>query len=59
MRLGIKKDGPVITENANIILDVRFDRIESDLERRIKAITGVIESGLFQGRRIETLVSSA
>ncbi len=59
MRLGIKKDGPVITENANLILDVRFDRIESDLERRIKAITGVIESGLFQGRRIETLVSSA
>jgi len=59
MRLGVKKDGPVITENANIILDVRFDHIESDLERRIKAITGVIESGLFQGRRIETLVSSA
>ena len=35
------------TENNNGILDVKFDKIEKDLEKQVKAITGVIESGLF------------
>ena len=35
------------TENNNGILDVKFDKIEKDLEKHVKAITGVIESGLF------------
>lgn len=43
------KDGPVITENGNLILDVRFKQISADLEEKIKTITGVIESGLFMG----------
>ncbi len=43
------KDGPVITENGNLILDVRFEQLSADLERKIKAVTGVIESGLFMG----------
>lgn len=41
------KDGPVITENGNMILDVRFKTIEKSYEEEIKKITGVIESGLF------------
>lgn len=49
------KDGPVITENANAILDVSFDNIDKYLEKQIKDITGVIESGLFIGYRIEVL----
>jgi ribose 5-phosphate isomerase A len=49
------KDGPVITENGNLILDVRFDAIPDTAERDIKAITGVIESGLFIGYSIEIL----
>ncbi|RFZ92214.1 ribose 5-phosphate isomerase A [Mucilaginibacter conchicola] len=49
------KDGPVITENNNLILDCKFDAIESGLERDIKSITGVIESGLFQGYPLEIL----
>ncbi|MBL4678905.1 MAG: ribose 5-phosphate isomerase A [Mucilaginibacter sp.] len=49
------KDGPVITENNNLILDCKFDTIESCLERDIKSITGVIESGLFQGYPLEIL----
>lgn len=57
LRLGLKKDGPVVTENANFILDVKFAHIGVDLERQIKAITGVIESGLFMGRALEILVS--
>ena len=35
------------TENNNGILDVKFEKIYKDLEKDNKAITGVIESGLF------------
>src|ERR1700744_5267158 len=38
------KDGPVITENGNLIFDARFDGIDKHMERKIKSITGVIES---------------
>lgn len=57
LRSGGGKDGPVITENGNLIFDVRFADIGSGLEQEIKAIPGVIESGLFQGRQLEVLVS--
>ena len=35
------------TENNNGILDVKFENIDQDLEKKVKEITGVIESGLF------------
>ena len=47
LRLAEKKDGPVITESGNFILDCNFSEIGSDLESKIKNLTGVIESGLF------------
>jgi len=50
------KDGPVVTENGNLILDVRFPEIGPETERDIKAVPGVIESGLFWGLPVETLV---
>ncbi len=53
LRLALKKDGPVITEDGNIILDATFSEITDDLERKIKNITGVIESGLFIGYNVE------
>ena len=43
------KDGPVITENNNFILDAKFDNIDEDLEKKLKQITGVVETGLFIG----------
>lgn len=49
------KDGPVITENNNLILDCQFADITDSLEHDIKAITGVIESGLFIGYNFEIL----
>lgn len=55
LRMAQGKDGPVITENGNIILDVWFDFIPDDLERSIKSITGVIESGLFMHYQVEIL----
>jgi ribose 5-phosphate isomerase A len=56
LRLGLRKDGPVITEAGNLILDAAFSSIESTLERDIKAIPGVIESGLFIGYDVNLLV---
>ena len=47
IRKAIGKDGPCITENGNLILDAKYDNITKELEKRIKSIPGVIESGLF------------
>lgn len=55
MRMATGKDGPILTEHGNLILDVRFAETGGTLERDIKAITGVIDSGLFQGRDVEIL----
>ncbi|MET3978171.1 ribose 5-phosphate isomerase A [Mucilaginibacter sp. UYP25] len=51
------KDGPIVTENNNLILDCSFNEINDSLERDIKAITGVIESGLFIGYNLQLLTA--
>jgi len=56
-RIAVKKDGPVITENGNFILDVRFAQIGPALEKDINGIPGVIDSGLFWGRDVELMVA--
>ncbi|WP_108822326.1 ribose 5-phosphate isomerase A [Dysgonomonas sp. Marseille-P4361] len=55
LRMAKGKDGPVFTENGNLLLDARFLRIDNNLEERIKAITGVIESGLFIGYNVQVI----
>jgi ribose 5-phosphate isomerase A len=55
LRLAKGKDGPAITENGNFILDVKFNNIENTLEKELKSITGVIETGLFIGYPIEVV----
>lgn len=55
VRMAEGKDGPVITENGNMILDVWFSDIAPYLESAIKAITGVIESGLFINYKVELI----
>lgn len=55
LRMAQGKDGPVITENGNMILDVRFPEIAPFLESAIKAITGVIESGLFINYKVKVM----
>jgi len=52
------KDGSIITENNNLILDCYFDNIGKSLENDIKSITGVIESGLFIGYDLEILMAA-
>jgi len=57
LRLAVSKDGPVITESGNVILDVRFKQISTSMEKDIKAIPGVVESGLFIDYPVEILTT--
>ncbi|NJL45428.1 MAG: ribose-5-phosphate isomerase RpiA [Leptolyngbyaceae cyanobacterium SM2_3_12] len=58
LRMGIKKDGPVITDQGNMILDVKFDAIAdpAGLEKTINNIPGVLDNGLFVAVASEVLV---
>jgi len=51
VREAIKKVGPVITDNGNLIIDAVFGPIRkpSELETQIKTLPGVVETGLFIG----------
>jgi len=52
------KDGPIISENGNLVLDCRFDGIGKSFEKDIKSITGVIESGLFIGFDVNIIMAA-
>lgn len=49
LRMAVKKAGPVVTDQGNLVLDVKFDRIDqpAELEKAINNIPGVLENGLF------------
>lgn len=53
-----KKDGPVITDNGNFVVDCKFADIRNpeQLEAALAAIPGVVESGLFCGFTRKTTV---
>lgn len=53
LRLAKKKDGPVITENGNLIIDAKFENVDKTFETKLKSIVGVIETGLFIGYDVE------
>lgn len=57
LRQATRKDGPVITENGNLILDVKFDEITLQHEKEISYIPGVLDSGLFIGYNVETITT--
>ena len=54
---GKAKDGPIITENGNYILDVKFADVNRNTEKDIKSIVGVVESGLFIEYNVEIIRS--
>jgi ribose 5-phosphate isomerase A len=58
LREGVTKDGPVITDNGNFIIDCTFKTITKPekLEASIGRIPGVVESGLFCGFTNKTTV---
>ena len=49
LRMGVKKAGPVITDQGNMVLDVKFDTIDrpAELEKTLNNIPGVLENGIF------------
>lgn len=47
LRLAKGKDGPIITEHGNVILDTVFRDVNENLEQELKSIVGVVETGLF------------
>ena len=55
LRMAQGKDGPIITENGNLILDVWFNNIPDNLENAIKSITGVIVCGLFMHYEVKII----
>lgn len=52
LRMARSKDGPVVTDNGNLVLDARF-KIEypEHLEMEINNIAGVVENGIFARAR--------
>jgi len=49
VRMAVNKDGPVITDNGNFIIDAKFNEISSpiDLEIDLNTLPGVVENGIF------------
>lgn len=59
LRMAQRKAGPVVTDQGNLVLDVRFNGGIADpvaLEREINNIPGVLENGLFVNLADEVLV---
>ena len=59
LRMAERKAGPVVTDQGNLVLDVRMPggiQNPSELERRINNIPGVLENGLFVNLAHEVLV---
>lgn len=51
LRMGIRKAGPVVTDQGNLVIDVKFEAIANpaELEKIINNLPGVLENGLFVG----------
>jgi ribose 5-phosphate isomerase A len=58
LRMAVKKSGPVVTDQGNLVLDVKFDSIDDPaaLEKLLNNLPGVLENGLFVGVADEILV---
>jgi ribose 5-phosphate isomerase A len=60
LRTAERKDGPVVTDNGNLVLDCAFGTIDtpSGVARRLETTPGVVEHGLFVGLVDEVHVGS-
>lgn len=59
LRMALRKAGPVVTDQGNLVLDVHFSAIPNpaELERTLNNIPGVLENGLFVGLADRVLVA--
>ncbi len=60
LRQAERKDGPVVTENGNLVLDCAFGPIEDPdgLAGDLSAVPGVVEHGLFVGLADDVVVGT-
>ena len=60
LRMAERKDGPVITDNGNFVIDVKFETINDPaaLEKELNSIPGVVENGIFAGIVDEVIVGT-
>jgi len=59
LRMAVKKAGPVVTDQGNLVLDVKFAggiNEPADLELAINNLPGVLENGLFVNLANQVLV---
>lgn len=51
IRMAERKDGPVITDNGNFVIDAEFGILNEpeELEIELNSIPGVVENGIFSG----------
>jgi ribose 5-phosphate isomerase A len=59
LRMAVRKAGPVVTDQGNLVLDVKFAGGISDpvaLEKEINNLPGVLENGLFVNLTDQVLV---
>lgn len=49
IRMAVRKDGPVISDSGNFIIDANFHEIDNpiQLEKDLNSIPGVVENGIF------------
>ncbi|MBW7857274.1 MAG: ribose-5-phosphate isomerase RpiA [Leptonema sp. (in: Bacteria)] len=48
LRMSVRKDGPVISDNGNLVIDAHFEINDAlKLEKEINSIPGVVENGIF------------
>ncbi|MCL1817281.1 MAG: ribose-5-phosphate isomerase RpiA [Spirochaetaceae bacterium] len=59
LRMAVKKMGAVITDNGNILLDLRFEKPfdPREMENRLSGIPGVLGNGIFSRNVTEVLVT--
>ncbi len=60
IRMGTRKDGPVISDNGGFIVDIIYDKIidAEETDNLLRSIDGVIDTGLFPTRLVDYIVSS-
>jgi ribose 5-phosphate isomerase A len=61
LREGVKKAGPVITDNGNMILDILWEKAvdSAEMEAKIDSITGVVECGFFTKLKPTAFIAKA
>lgn len=60
LRIGKMKDGPIITDNGNFIIDLVYEKIQNakQVDEEIKKINGVVETGLFPNNLVDYVIVS-